>query len=152
MYPYSISDTSTTWKKSRFVLSERSDFHLIENLSRAVHAFAIRMLTSISVDDMLLPRLVNWSTYCKSLLLKVETIPSCLKHMNLFLLRSRRGQCHLLFPLGNRDSARAVATMCHFCCVTNLGRSQNYYTSIWQWIHHRETDSNAKKLMSAIRF
>ena len=35
---------------------------MVENLSIAVHAFPIRMLTLILVDEMLLVRNVNWST------------------------------------------------------------------------------------------
>ena len=43
-------------------IPERSDFHLIDNLSVAVIAFAGCMLLSLSVDDIFLPRYVNCST------------------------------------------------------------------------------------------
>ena len=39
VYPYSSIDTVTAWKKSCFILSDRLDFHMIDNLSIAVHAF-----------------------------------------------------------------------------------------------------------------
>ena len=36
--PHSSTDTVTAWKNSRYILSERSDFHMIINLSIAIHA------------------------------------------------------------------------------------------------------------------
>ena len=39
MHPYSIIDTTAAWKKLRFILSVRSDFHMIDSLSIVVHAF-----------------------------------------------------------------------------------------------------------------
>ena len=37
MHPYSSIDTTAAWKKLRFILSVRSDFHMIESRSIAVH-------------------------------------------------------------------------------------------------------------------
>ena len=56
VHPYSSIDTTAAWKKLRFILSVRSDFHMIVSLSIAVHAFVSRVLMSFSVDDTLLPR------------------------------------------------------------------------------------------------
>ena len=39
MHPYSSIDMTTAWKKLRFILSVRSDFHMIKSLSIAVHTF-----------------------------------------------------------------------------------------------------------------
>ena len=44
-------DTTAAWKKLRFILSVRSDFHMIESLSIAVHAFVSRVSMSFSVDE-----------------------------------------------------------------------------------------------------
>ena len=55
VHPYSSIDTTVAWKKLRFILSVRSDFHMTDSLSIAVHDFASRMLMSVSVDDTLLP-------------------------------------------------------------------------------------------------
>ena len=55
---------------------------MVDNLSIAVYAFPMRSLASLSVDEILLLRYVNWSTNFRGLPLKVETAPSCLKHMN----------------------------------------------------------------------
>ena len=44
------------WKKLRLILSVRSDLHMTDNLFMAVHAFASRVLMSVSVDETLLPR------------------------------------------------------------------------------------------------
>ena len=40
----------------RFILSVRSDFHMTDRLSIAVHSFVSRMSMSFSVDETLLPR------------------------------------------------------------------------------------------------
>ena len=39
MHPYSGIDATAAWKKLRFILSVRSDFHIIDSLLIAVHAF-----------------------------------------------------------------------------------------------------------------
>ena len=51
VHPYSSIDTTAAWKKLRFILSVRSDFHMIDCLSIAVHAFVSRMSMSFSVDE-----------------------------------------------------------------------------------------------------
>ena len=66
--------------KSRFILSDRSDFYMIGNLSMAGHAFTRHMLTSISIDKILLPEYMNGSTNFTGFLLRVEMAPFCLKH------------------------------------------------------------------------
>ena len=48
VHPYSSIDPTAAWKKLRFILSDRSDFH---SLSIAVHAFVSRMSMSFSVDE-----------------------------------------------------------------------------------------------------
>ena len=53
MHPYSSIDTTAARKKLRFILSVRSDFHMIESLSIAVHAFVSRVSMSFSVNEML---------------------------------------------------------------------------------------------------
>ena len=44
------------WKKLGFILSVKSELHMTNSLSMAAHAFASRMLMSVSVDETLLPR------------------------------------------------------------------------------------------------
>ena len=56
MHPHSRIDKTTASKKLRFILSDKSDFHMIDNLSIAVYAFASRILMSFSIDEMLPPR------------------------------------------------------------------------------------------------
>ena len=55
VHPYSSIDITAAWKKLRFISSVRSDFHIIESLSIAVHAFVSRVSMSFSVDETLLP-------------------------------------------------------------------------------------------------
>ena len=74
VHPYSRIDTPAALKKLRFILSDRSDFHMINNLSIAVHTFARHIL--MSVDEMLLPRYVNFSTNFSELSFSVEIFPS----------------------------------------------------------------------------
>ena len=85
MPPYSSTDVATAGKNSCFTLSVRSYSYIVNNLSIAVHAFPVHKLTSLSVDEILLPRYVNWSTYFKGLLFYVVMGLSWLKHLNSVL-------------------------------------------------------------------
>ena len=40
---------------------QRLDFHIVDNLLIAVDAFPVHVLTSLSVDEILLPRYMKWS-------------------------------------------------------------------------------------------
>ena len=46
VHPYSRIDKTTAWKRLRFILSDRYDFHMIDNLLIAIHAFTSRILMS----------------------------------------------------------------------------------------------------------
>ena len=48
---------------------------MISNLSKAFHAFARHILTSLSADEMLLQRYVYKSINFRGLLLRVEMVP-----------------------------------------------------------------------------
>ena len=56
VHPYSTMDMATASKILPFILADMSDFHRINNLWIAVHAFTSQVLVSFSVDEMLLPR------------------------------------------------------------------------------------------------
>ena len=56
VHPYFSIGTIAAWKKLRYILSDRSDFHMNNTLSIAVHAFGSHVLTSFSVGEMLLPK------------------------------------------------------------------------------------------------
>ena len=45
----------------------RSNFHIVDNLSKVVYALSMPMLTWISVDEILLTRYMNWSANFKVL-------------------------------------------------------------------------------------
>ena len=49
VHPYSSIDVTAAWKKLRFILSVRSDFHIIDSLLIAVHAFV--NLVSMSLQQ-----------------------------------------------------------------------------------------------------
>ena len=61
VHPYSSIDTTDSWKKLLFILSDRSNIHMTDSLSITVHTFTSCVLMSFSVDETLLPRL-NLST------------------------------------------------------------------------------------------
>ena len=61
VHPYSSIDVTAAWKKLRFILSVRSDFHIVDSLLIAVHAFVNLVSMSFSVDSTLLPRYVTTS-------------------------------------------------------------------------------------------
>ena len=52
VHPYSNIDTTAARNELCFILSVRSDFHMTDSLLIADHAFASRMLISVSVDDI----------------------------------------------------------------------------------------------------
>ena len=71
---YSSTDKTIAWMKS-----QRCYFHVTDNLSMTVYAFARCMKKSLSVDETLLPRYVNLSFDFSVLLLKLEIVLSYLK-------------------------------------------------------------------------
>ena len=75
VHPYSSIDMTAACKKLRFILSVRSDFHMINSLLIAVYAFVSRVLTSFLVDETLLPRYVNLSNSFREVLSSVEMSP-----------------------------------------------------------------------------
>ena len=75
VHPYSSIDTTAAWKKLRFILSVRSDFHMIDRLSIGVQAFVSRVSLPYSVDETLLPRQVNLSTSFREVPSSVEMSP-----------------------------------------------------------------------------
>ena len=85
VHPYSSTNTATAWKKYHFVLLVKSDFHMINDLSNAVHAFAINILTSLSVVETLLPMYLNLSINYRGSSLMVEMASSRLRLMCSFL-------------------------------------------------------------------
>ena len=75
------TNTVTASKKTCFILFERSDFCMIDNLSIVVNLFAWCILPLFSGDEMLLLRYVNWSTNSSGLPIIVEIAPSCWKQI-----------------------------------------------------------------------
>ena len=63
----------------------------------ADHVFPIRVLTSLSVDEILLPRYVNCFSVLRGLLSSVE-VPSFLNSCTQCYRSSHRGQYSLLPP------------------------------------------------------
>ena len=103
-HPYTRMNTNMVWKKSRVILTDRLDFQVIDSHLVAFQDFTMRLLTSFSEDDVLLPRYMNWSTDYK-----VEMNPFCLKRMNLVLLVFTQKQMPpaVFSRLGGRDLACA---------------------------------------------
>ena len=92
-----------------FFSLERSDFHMINNLSIAIHTFVKYMLASLSVDERLLSRYVNLSIYFIGLPLKVKTAPSRFKQCILLAITWK-----LMFTAGcSRLSSRIWFGLVH---------------------------------------
>ena len=72
VHAYSRTNSTAAWKKLFFILSDWSDFCMINNLSIAVHAFARHKLMWFLVEEILLPRYVNLSTNLKEQPFRVE--------------------------------------------------------------------------------
>ena len=58
---YTIVVTQIQCRRICFILSERSDFHIVVRLEITVYALSMQMLTLLSVDEILLPKCMNWS-------------------------------------------------------------------------------------------
>ena len=78
---------TAAWKKLRFILSVRSDFHIIDSLLIAVHAFVNLVSMSFSVDSTLLPTYVNLSTM--SQILNKDYLKVVLSMIKILTLRYR---------------------------------------------------------------
>ena len=53
MHPYSSIDATAAWKKLHFILLVRSDFHIIDSLLIADHAFVNLVSMSFLVDAVI---------------------------------------------------------------------------------------------------
>ena len=88
----------------RFILSDMSDFRIIDKLLIVVHALACRILMLLSVNEMLLPRYVNLSNSFRepplNLLFDLNVCTSFWVH-----LHSHGGQCR---PLPAPDYAADI--------------------------------------------
>ena len=82
IHPYSSTDTATEEVPFYFC---RYPIFIRSTTCQIVHAFLMRMLTTYSVDEILLPSYVNWSTNFRGLSLKMKMTPSGIKHMNFVL-------------------------------------------------------------------
>ena len=105
--PYTSTDIAIALKNSDFILSKRSDFHLVINPSIRAHAFL--MLTLISANVRLQPRYVKWFTNFRSLPFNEEIAPSSLKDMITVLFEfTQRPMPHAVcFRLCSRNLAQA---------------------------------------------
>ena len=90
MRPYSSTDITTACQKSNYILLERSDFHMIDNQSISVNLYPMHTLTSCSVDEILLLRHMNLSTYLEVFHLNGDD-SFLFNTYELFCLRSCRG-------------------------------------------------------------
>ena len=70
----SSNSTATPRKKYHFILSNRLNFHMTDNQSIAVHTFARHLPTSISVNEIFLPKYLNLSNNFRNLSFREETV------------------------------------------------------------------------------
>ena len=75
---YSCIDKYIAWKNFRSILSERLNFCMVDKLLIEGHAFPKCLVTSFSVDELLLPRFVKWFTKLRGLSFSVEITLSLL--------------------------------------------------------------------------
>ena len=77
--------TNTHLVRILILFHQWSNFPMVDNLSIVVHALPMHILTSLSVDEILLPRYMNWSTNFRVFQFYEEMIPSWLKDSNSIL-------------------------------------------------------------------
>ena len=68
-----------------FIFAERSEFHVVVNLSIAIHTLPMCIMTSLSVNEILLPRYMSWSSNLWGSSFNEEMASSCLKPNNSVL-------------------------------------------------------------------
>ena len=81
VHPYSSIDTTVARKKPRSNLSDRSNFHMIDGASIAVHVFTRHILLSLLVDETMCPCYDNFLINFRERPIWVEMSPSWFKHM-----------------------------------------------------------------------
>ena len=97
-HPYSSIVTTAIWKKSCFILADRSDFYMIDNPSIAIHTFARCILASFLLNETLLPRYVNLFTILKYSSLREEMAPHhCEKRHRSLLFHNKLSLLKILF-------------------------------------------------------
>ena len=108
--------TITAWKKLQFILLNRLNFYMIDNLSIVINAFARGILISFSVDEMLLPRYVNFSTNFRepSFLIKTHIFHFVCIHMEANTTYCLLQTMQLEFSLG-RCICRKRYVVCVVC-------------------------------------
>ena len=122
MYSHNSFDTGTAWKKTRFILSERSDFRMIDNLSIVANANARHMLTTLTVDKILLPRYVNLSTSIRGLPFSADLAPWLKTHHHHHIVALARLSLTLsrhFFRsfIASGRSSRLHLVSSHSCCM-----------------------------------
>ena len=78
---YGSTDTATSWKNSHFILTDRWDFHIVDNLSVAIHVLPMRIMISLSINEILLPWYAKCFINFRGLLFNEEMALSRLKHV-----------------------------------------------------------------------
>ena len=84
IHPYCSINTATIGKTFCFIVLEKANLQMINNLLLTVNDFARGMVTSLSVDEILLLRYMNLSTNFLGQPLRAE-MASCFKHMSSIL-------------------------------------------------------------------
>ena len=125
VHPYSRIDTNAARKKLCFILSNRFDFHMIENLLMAVDAFASCILMSVAVDETLLPRQVNLSIDFRKPPFRVEIIfdlTTCTSFV-CFHMETNATCCLLLNMLQGFGLGRCICKNRYIICVVCIWNS-----------------------------
>ena len=90
MHPYSSIDTIADWKKLRFILSVRSDFHMTDSLLIAVHAFDSRVSKCFQVSLLLLFTTVTFTFHHHHVALVARISLTLSRHSSLSFIAPGR--------------------------------------------------------------
>ena len=115
VHPYRRIDTTTVWKKLRLILSDKSDFHMINNISITVPAFAWRILI---LHEKLQAKYINLFTNFREPPFRVEMSPYWVKHMYSVLSTFTWSPMQLGFGLG-----RCICQKRYVICVVCVRNS-----------------------------
>ena len=127
VHPYSSIDVTAAWKKLRFILSVRSDFHIIDSLLIAVHAFVNLVSMSLYIYKYIHIH-ININTHICTHIHAHWCTPHSLKFQD-WRLTIRFVKCHTM------ESGRGQGKLCYvfFFLSDSILRLFHFYPMLSCW-------------------
>ena len=134
--------TQPQFKKNYLILSKTSPLQMIDSLLIAVQVFSRSKLISLSLDEILLPRYVNWFTYFRGIPFRAKIAPFLFKTRELRFIRIpievNASRC-LLYVIQSRIcSGSCIYEKCKIICVVWVCHSFSWISSTFCIFQHEK--------------